>query len=184
VAASVSPGGGPGRSRAATDPAADGAISGAGRGAPDARQTAGVEVGQVDTEENEALRDRVRERLLADERAGRAVQRGVAVAVAARVVTVVGYVRTRSLAVRIVQLTGALPGVAGVDDRLIADAELAREVGAAIARTPLNRASRPTVRVEDGHIRLGGSFPTPEARSEAVRASHRVPGVRSVAEAE
>jgi osmotically-inducible protein OsmY len=126
----------------------------------------------------------VRERLLADDRAGRAIEGRVVVAVAGAAVTVTGYVRTRSLARRIADLASSVPGVAAVDDRLVADDELVREVGAAIARTPLNRISRLTVRADHGHIRVGGSFPSAQARAEALRAAALVPGVLRVGGAE
>jgi osmotically-inducible protein OsmY len=67
---------------------------------------------------------------------------------------------------------------------LVADDELARDVGTALARTPLNRTSRLTVRADDGHIRVGGTFPSEEARAEALRAATLVPGVLAVGAAE
>jgi hypothetical protein len=68
-------------------------------------------------------------------------------------------------------------GVSAVDDRTVADDELEVWIAAAIGAGLLNRRSRRVLRAEPGHVRIGGVFPAPESRAEALRLGAGVLGV-------
>jgi osmotically-inducible protein OsmY len=91
--------------------------------------------------------------------------------------TLVGHVRSRSVARGMAAAAGRVRGVASVDERLVADNELERRVASAIGRGALNRWSRLVVRADFGQVRIGGHDPSPEARTEALRVGAAVPGV-------
>jgi osmotically-inducible protein OsmY len=122
-----------------------------------------------------ALRADVRKRLDED-RLTRALAR-YEVAVAAGRATLVGHVRSRQLARGMAEAARRVRGVSAVEERLVADDELEVRVAAAIGRGALNRSSRLVVRAEFGHVRIGGVYPSPEARAEALRLGGGVPGV-------
>jgi osmotically-inducible protein OsmY len=89
----------------------------------------------------------------------------------------VGHVRSRELARAMAETARGVEGVAAVDERLVADDELELSVARAIAGGGLNRTTRLVVRAELGHVRIGGLYPSPEARDEALRLGAGVPGV-------
>ena len=91
--------------------------------------------------------------------------------------TLLGHVRSRSVARGMVEAAGRVRGVSSVDEHLIADDDLERRVASAIGRSALNRWSRLVVRADFGHVRIGGRYPSPEARTEALRVGAAVPGV-------
>jgi osmotically-inducible protein OsmY len=99
------------------------------------------------------------------------------VAVAGGHATLVGHVRSRQVARGMADLAGRVRGVTSVDERLVADDELESTVASAIGRSPLNRASRLIVRSEFGHVRIGGVYPSPEARAEALAVGAGIAGV-------
>jgi osmotically-inducible protein OsmY len=91
--------------------------------------------------------------------------------------TLVGHVRSRGLARAMTETARSVAGVAAVDERLVADDELEVLVARAIVGGGLNRTTRLVVRAELGHVRIGGLYPSPEARDEALRLGAGVPGV-------
>ncbi len=97
--------------------------------------------------------------------------------------TLTGHVRQRQTAAAMVGLARRVDGVSSVDDRLVADDELVTAVASAIVRRPVNQASRLVVRAEFGHVRVGGVYPSDDARAEALRVGAAVPGVVAVTSA-
>ena len=91
--------------------------------------------------------------------------------------TLVGHVRSRSVARGMVEAAGRVRGISSVDEHMVADDELERRVASAIGRSALNRWSRLVVRADFGHVRIGGRYTSPEARTEALRVGATVPGV-------
>jgi osmotically-inducible protein OsmY len=97
--------------------------------------------------------------------------------------TLTGYVRQRQTAVAMVNLARRVEGVSSVDDQLVADDELVSAVASSIGRTRINRGSQLVVRAELGHVRVGGVYPSPDARADALRVGAAVPGVVAVTHA-
>jgi hypothetical protein len=65
----------------------------------------------------------------------------------------------------------------------VADDELVSAVASSIGRTRINRGSQLVVRAELGHVRVGGVYPSPDARADALRVGAAVPGVVAVTDA-
>jgi osmotically-inducible protein OsmY len=99
------------------------------------------------------------------------------IAVANGHATLVGHVRLRQVARGMADVTRRTDGISSVDEQLVADDELEYRVASAIGRGPLNRRSRLVVRSEFGHVRIGGVYPSPEARAEALTVGASFPGV-------
>jgi osmotically-inducible protein OsmY len=76
-----------------------------------------------------------------------------------------------------------VPGVLAVEEQLIADDQLELAVAAAIGRGRLSRTVRLRIRSQFGKVLVGGEFPSPEARTEALRLAAGVPGVVAVVDA-
>jgi hypothetical protein len=102
------------------------------------------------------------------------------VAVADGRATLTGHVRQRQIANAMVSLARRVGGVSSVDDRLVADDELISTVASSIGRTATNRRSRLVVLAELGHVRIGGVYPSADARADALRVGAAVPGVVAV----
>ncbi|HEY3078433.1 MAG TPA: BON domain-containing protein [Chloroflexota bacterium] len=130
---------------------------------------------RIDVGASDELRTEVRARL-DDDRLVRALAR-YEVAVYEGRATLVGHVRSRQVARGMAEAARRVQGVSAVDERLVADDELEVRVASAIGRGALNRTSRLVVRAEFGHVRIGGVYPSPEARAEALRLGSGVPGV-------
>ena len=124
---------------------------------------------------NQALQANVRARL-EEQQHVRALGR-YEVAVTDGRATLIGHVRSRQIARSMVDTARHVKGVSDVDERLVADDELEQRVASAIGNTKLNRVSRLVVRSEFGHVRIGGIYPSPEARADALRVGAEVPGV-------
>lgn len=105
------------------------------------------------------------------------------VAVADGAARLTGHVRSRQVARAMVGLAGGVVGVCSVADHLVADDEIVPLVASAIGRTASNRSSRLVVRSEFGRVRIGGVYPSPEARAEALSVGAGVPGVVAVSAA-
>ena len=127
--------------------------------------------------ENRALGSDLRQRL-DKEPLVRALSR-YEVAVLDGCATLVGHVRSRQVARTMVAAAGRVNGIATVAEQLVADDELELQVASAIGRSPLNRLSRLVIRAEFGHVRIGGVYPSPEARADAMRVGGEVVGVLS-----
>jgi osmotically-inducible protein OsmY len=140
---------------------------------PAGGETAGGD--PIDGAEDDELRTTLRARL-----DGHGLVRTSAryeVAVSGGRATPVGHVRSRRLARGMAAAARRVRGVSVVEDRMVADDELAVRVASAISRGPLNRTRRLVVRAEFGRVRIGGVYPSPEARAEALRLGAAVPGV-------
>lgn len=121
------------------------------------------------------LASRVRRRL-DDDRASRDLA-SYGVAVLDGRATLTGHVRSRQVERGLVTLARGVPGLSGVDARLVADDELELRVAAAVAASPLNRRSRLVVRSTLGRGGIGGAFASNEARDEALRVGAATAGV-------
>jgi osmotically-inducible protein OsmY len=95
-------------------------------------------------------------------------------------VTLTGHVRSRQVATAMVALTRRVRGVSSVDEGLVADVELVSAVASAIGRSAPNHGSHLVVRAEFGRVRIGGAYPSAEARADALRVGAGVPGVVAV----
>jgi hypothetical protein len=130
----------------------------------------------TDTREHDLnLAGRVRRRL-DDERQSRDMA-SCDVAVLDGHATLTGHVRSRQVARGLVAAARGVPGLSGVDERLVADDELELRVASAIAGSPLNRRSRLVVRSALGHVGVGGTYASNEAWAEAVRVGAATDGV-------
>ncbi|MDR7415574.1 MAG: BON domain-containing protein [Armatimonadota bacterium] len=96
------------------------------------------------------------------------------------VVHLLGHVHNRALAARAEELTRSVPGVLGVENRLVVDLELLQQVSAALVANPKVRHLPVHVRVREGIVELTGSAPTLEDAREVERTVAALPGVRAV----
>jgi hypothetical protein len=97
-------------------------------------------------------------------------------------VTLTGHVPSRLTALRALDVARRVRGTGPIVDRLVADDELEAAVARTVAGGRLNRGARPGIRADLGDVRVEGTFPSPEARGEAVRLAAGVEGVLSVTE--
>ncbi len=104
----------------------------------------------------------------------------VRVEVEGGIVSVRGHVHNRALAERAEELARSVPGVLGVENRLVVDLELLQQVSAALVANPKVRHLPVHVRVREGIVELRGSVPTLEDAREVERTVAAIPGVRAV----
>jgi hypothetical protein len=130
----------------------------------------------TDTEQRDlTLASRVRRRL-DDDRQSRDLA-ACDVAVLDGRATLTGHVRSRQVARGLVTTARGVPGVSGVDERLVADDELELRVAVAIAGSSLNRRSRLVVRSALGHVGVGGTYASNAAWAQAVQVGAATAGV-------
>ncbi|MDR7438877.1 MAG: BON domain-containing protein [Armatimonadota bacterium] len=96
------------------------------------------------------------------------------------IVSLWGHVHNRTLAARAEILARSVPGVLGVENRLVVDLELLQQVSAALVANPKVRPLPVHVRVREGIVELTGSAPTLEDAREVERTVAALPGVRAV----
>ncbi len=96
------------------------------------------------------------------------------------IVSLRGHVHNRALAARAEELARGVPGVLGVENRLVVDLELLQQVSAALVANPKVRHLPVHVRVREGVVELTGSAPTLEDAREVERTVAAIPGVRAV----
>lgn len=91
-----------------------------------------------------------------------------------------GHVHNRALSARAEEIARSVPGVLGVENRLVVDLELLQRVSAALLSTPKVRSLPVHVRVREGIVELTGSVPTLEDAREVERTIAALPEVRAV----
>jgi osmotically-inducible protein OsmY len=127
-----------------------------------------------------SIRAAVHERLQGDAQLRRLVVPRLGIHVAGGRIVLCGHVRTEKMARRVAEVAKAVPAVAAVENRLVADDRLVRDAAAAIGRSPLNRQTRLRLSADHGHLRVAGDFPSDEARTEALRIVSELAGVAGV----
>ncbi len=78
------------------------------------------------------------------------------------------------------RIAAAVPGVRGVENRLIADRDLSLQVAQALSHDPRTRPFNIPVRVFHGWVHLGGTVPTEADRAACEQVATSVPEVRGV----
>jgi len=96
------------------------------------------------------------------------------------VVRLRGHVHNRALSARAEEIARSVPGVLGVENRLLVDLELLQRVSGALLGNPKVRSLPIHVRVRDGIVELTGSVPTLEDAREVERTVAALPEVRGV----
>jgi osmotically-inducible protein OsmY len=108
----------------------------------------------------------------------RAAQRSIRVDVTDQVVTLEGYATDQSEVEELARIARSVPGVLQVDRKLVTDADLARAVSEAIARSPAASRARVDVNAHDGTVEITGEAPD-RATVQAIESLvSQVPGVQ------
>jgi len=123
------------------------------------------------------IKQAVTDQLLADPRL-RAAQRSITIDVTDQVVTLEGYATDQSEVEEVARIVRSVPGVLQVNRKLVTDADLARAVTEAIARTPAASAARVEVHAHDGTVEITGEAPDRATVQAIERVAGQVPGVQ------
>lgn len=91
-----------------------------------------------------------------------------------------GHLASGSLFPLVTDIAASVPGVRAVNNWIVPDMDLQREVAQALASDPRTRPHLIRVGAEHGWIHLSGQVPTPEARAAAEEVAAGVPEVRGV----